>query len=315
MAIGATRRFTGGDIPLEAPKDSFFQFEITTFFVITDMPHDIGNMILDFLSDKVASSLVKPVNHRKFAFKADVFEQYIMATIKVRVYWKENKHFAIEFQRRRGDTLVFNSTFRKAVQYATAAGLQVSLRNAQMPSAINFAPPPLPEQQSRVLGEADLTPILDMAGNVGADSIQAEAASFLAKLTEDDKVTLKLCTPRVFQQVKALLNNSTTEVAYPAARFAKFLMQQQEAGPLIVEHGMLQLMLEKAQSEATSDLVREELAQALQEAASQSKTAVPLVERKRLADALCECSRQMESAVNRMVVQSLRSAQMALSSP
>mmetsp|Transcript_85774 Transcript_85774/g.135473 ORF Transcript_85774/g.135473 Transcript_85774/m.135473 type:complete len:408 (-) Transcript_85774:155-1378(-) len=312
----ATRRFTQADFPLEAPKDSFFQFEITTLFVITDMPHEIGNLLLDFLTDKVASSLVKPVNHRKFAFKADVFEQYIMATIKVRVYWKENKHFAIEFQRRRGDTLVFNSTFQnfqKAIRHATNIGLEVTLRNAQMTNSVNFAPPSLPQQQARELSEADLTPILDMAGQIGMDSIQAEAAAALAKLVEDDTVTLKICTTSVFQQVKTLLQNGTTEVAYPAARFAKYLVQQQEAAPLIVEHGILQLMLEKVQSKTTKDIVREELAQACSMAAHQSKETVPQVERKQLARSLSECTRQMEVAGDLAIAQSLRSAQMALS--
>lgn len=303
----STKRFTEENRPPHVPAASFFQLTLTTLRVLTSMPHEIGNILLDFLTNQVASTLSK-VNHNKFSIKGDVFENFSMCTMKVKVF-QEQEHFAIEFQRRKGDALTFHNVFSKASNYFKSCHLAM----VEGTEILNFTPPPpLPEQQ--VSGEASLAPLLDLAKLTGAPNLQAEAAVALATMAEDNAVALQLCTGHAFQDVKMFFHTSAPELDYPAAHLVYLLAQRQEAATHFAQQGILPLMMEKVRSVETSMVAREEFARGLRIAAQQQSKAT-LPHSVELAHTLSECIQEVAGGVgNDMLVQNLHEAQIALSS-
>merc|ERR1719238_2353373 len=121
----------------------------------------------------------------KFSIKLDVFADSMMCTMKVRVYNQGSGQFAVEFQRRTGDTIAFCATFQKASAYLKRFFTMAdhSSPAEASPMLISFEPPMLPEGLAQEqMNEADLLPLLDMTGLVGAPWLQAEAAVSLSKM-------------------------------------------------------------------------------------------------------------------------------------
>jgi hypothetical protein len=311
-----TARFsdaTAPPAPPAIPTDPYFKLEPTTLYVTSSAPHTIGNVLLDFFEFEVPSTFQK-VNRTKFSIKADVFDKFVMSTIKVKVFAQEKTRFAIEFQYRKGDRMAFNNTYQKATNHVKGAkGIELVGGAVERP-AICLAPPQLPEGMAIDIGEADFTPLLDMATQTCTPSLQAEAAVALAELAEDDAVAPRLCTERVFQEITKLFGSGANEVAYPAANLANKLARRQESAPYVAEQGILPLMLDKVRSTATHSLVRDELSQAVKAAAEwQSSTTLSQTNLFQLAQSLHECSEEMEVMGNSKVAQNLRSARFALS--
>jgi hypothetical protein len=102
-------KFQRGDFPLVLPANPFFKLEMTTFEVSADMPHEVGNKLARELS-KVAA--ITKHTRKKFAIVAVSVEQCVSCKLKVRVYDLEGGNYAVEFQRRAGDAILFNEIYR-----------------------------------------------------------------------------------------------------------------------------------------------------------------------------------------------------------
>lgn len=312
----STARFSEANCPPCAPADVFFKFTLTTLLILSHMPHEIGNHLLDFFTQQVVSTLTK-VNRVKFSFKADVFENYAMCTMKVRVF-QEREHFAIEFQRRKGDAIAFNNVFKQACRYLKSIPFSIVPNAGEEPKMASFAPPPLPGQQVSSVDEAAavLAPLLDIAKLTTAPRLQAEAAAGLATMAEDETLARQMCKEHIFKDVKMLFYASAPEVDYPTARLTRLLAQQQEAATHFAHQSFLPLMVEKVRSVTTCAKAREELASALSAAAQhQSRTTLPQEDQVELARTLSECIAEIsDRSGNDMIVQNLQAAQIALSS-
>eukprot|EP00973_Karenia_brevis_P072801 10110035-Karenia_brevis.AAC.3 len=102
--------FQDGDVPPDLPTDCFFDLAATTGYVISNTPHEIGDRMVKFLREAVDSTIVK-VNRCKFAIKANVSVEGLTFTMKIRIYKLRAAGFAVEFQRRSGDTIGFHRAF------------------------------------------------------------------------------------------------------------------------------------------------------------------------------------------------------------
>jgi len=203
-------RFRDGAYPPDMPSDPLFTLGACTFDVASPV-FAAGNYLLDFLDLGMTSSISK-VNHRKFAIKAQVFLQGMACSLKIRAYRRTQKVCSIEFQRRGGDSLTFNSVYRQAVQYllprCTLVGVvpkaadEDSLQDGSMTSIIE---------------ESALEPIFDMAACTGVPEIQAEAAVALAGLTLHGQVAVSLCSERAIAAIEGLLQVEEPSVAHPTA--------------------------------------------------------------------------------------------------
>ena len=105
------KRFSKLDCPPDVPADPFFDMAVTT--VVSDAePYRIGNDLLD-LFGTIPGKVVK-VNTTKFTIKAEVEIYPAPCLLKVRIYRLGEKQFAVEFQRRSGDSICFQNLFKCA---------------------------------------------------------------------------------------------------------------------------------------------------------------------------------------------------------
>lgn len=304
-----TERFQEADVPPPAPVDSFFEFEVTTLYATSHVPFEIGNSVLDFLTGQVVSTLTK-VRRAKFSIKADVFVDSMMCTVKMRVYSQGSGQFAIEFQRRSGDTLCFNTIFQQASDYLKRQHHMNVGASAQVPSPLSFQQLPTDHLLDSI-DEVDLVPLLDMASLVNAPRLQAEAATSLSQMAAEGKPAVR--SSRVFQCIAELMQKSSTDVAFPTACLLSHLAQQSEAAPLFASHGLLPKLLEKIRSEETDVQVRHKCAQALSAATQwQSGATLPQHDAATLVRELSETLRTKDARWGIDVIQNLEMAQLAL---
>lgn len=175
----STESFMPTDFPPPSPTDSFFKFEMTTLYVTSTFPYEIGNHLLDFLGKEAVSTITK-MRRAKFSIKADVFVDSMMCSLKIRVYRQESGQFAIEVQRRSGDTISFNVTFQKLAAYLKPR--LYMLTDAPDAPAVLFHSDPLLLPQG-TMSDANFAPLFDLAGLVGSPGLQAEASACLSKMT------------------------------------------------------------------------------------------------------------------------------------
>uniref|UniRef100_A0A7S4UWC9 Uncharacterized protein n=1 Tax=Alexandrium monilatum TaxID=311494 RepID=A0A7S4UWC9_9DINO len=251
-------RFTEANIPPDTPSDRFFKLEATTLHLSSRAPWDIGNDLLDFLNTRVVSSITK-VNRQKFTVKADVFIEASSCALKARAYREERGMYALEFQRRSGDSVAFNRLFQQAAEVLSPRFVPVK---AVVEADLDMNRRELSRCSTKD-HKAELTPLLDMAGLLDLPALQAESAAALADMAQDTGSALRLCTRRAFEEIKKLLQADQTDVAYPTARILLFLAQCPEAVPCFADRALLLMMLDKVRSRATSALVQQSLAQAL----------------------------------------------------
>jgi hypothetical protein len=155
------------DWPPEIPEDPHFRFEVTTVLVPSERPYEIGNHLLEFLSTQVVSSNTKvrtpsDTSQQKCSIIADVFSQNLMCNLRVQLYQNpaadqvpgEGATFAVEFQRRSGDSLAFNHTFQQAVEFLKA---RMGLGNLFLPAAAAGSPhPPTRSPSYRIVRLSDV---------------------------------------------------------------------------------------------------------------------------------------------------------------
>lgn len=175
----STESFMPTDFPPPSPTDSFFKFEMTTLYVASTFPYEIGNHLLDFLGKEAVSTITK-MRRAKFSIKADVFVDSMMCSLKIRVYRQESGQFAIELQRRSGDTISFNVTFQKLAAYLKPR--LYMLTDAPDAPVVLFHSDPLSLPQG-TMSDAHFAPLFDLAGLVGSPGLQAEASACLSKMT------------------------------------------------------------------------------------------------------------------------------------
>lgn len=257
----AAHRFSEEDPIPAMPADPLFKLEATTLFAAGgSSAAAIGNAVLDFFGTKVVASVTK-VNQKKCCVKADVFVDGSMCTMKTRVYSQPGACFAIEFQRRCGDGVVFNEVYRKAMEFMrpVCAGFPEPDRDGTGPVVLS----PVPPQMLAAGGvNADVSPLLDMASMVEVPPLQAEAAVALATIAKIEPTPL--CNDRAFCEFKKLVQADSVDVAYPASQLLKHLAHRPEAGRLFAQSGIVSTMLARIlKPTVMCSLVQQELAQAL----------------------------------------------------
>jgi hypothetical protein len=300
-----SERFSETDVPPGVPPDSFFQLNLTSVYVTSHMPAEIGNTLLSFLGEQ--NSIVTKVRHSKFAIKADMFVDMMMCSIKIRVYSQGSGQFAIEFQKRTGDAIAFQNTFQKAVAY-----LKPRLNVVGAMEAPPLAPiQPLGVPAGFVPQETDLMPLIDMMYLAGTPSLQAEAAADISKMAAEGQSSV--WNPYVFQGIGELLRTSSLDVAHPTSRLVLQLSQQMEAAPLFATQGLLRAMLEKVGSQDTNAEVRRLLSQAVLAAAQrQSKATLSDNQAAELLRAFSDTLRMKDYRWGNDVIGNLEMANMAL---
>lgn len=252
-------KFQQEDVPPMQPQSQHFHFEPTTVYIKTTTPHMLGNSVLDFLESQVVASVTK-VSRKKFTVKADAFLENIMCSTKIRIWetQQEKGEFAVEFQRRAGDPFTFGDVYRQACFFLSGR-FQGAMRGGPANAGERILPPP-PPLENFERDEADVAPLLDMAAMEQVPSMQAEAASVLAKLAcEDPNVAKLLCKAESFDEFAKLFKGERLDITYPAARLLSALVMYKEAESVFAQHPLLKIIIQKVAEKATGQIVRLEL--------------------------------------------------------
>lgn len=109
-------RFSSSYAPPKAPEDEAFEFELTTLFMSSSAPADLANEVLSFLEEADGVS-IKKVDQQKFTVKTTSDSDSGACTLEVHFYAQTGNRFAIEFQRREGDSMALNDVFQKALEH------------------------------------------------------------------------------------------------------------------------------------------------------------------------------------------------------
>lgn len=204
---------------------------------------------MNFFVSQVVSELEK-VRTLKYSIKAQVFVEGIACTLKVRVYNKSVgsdglRQYAVEFQRRSGNSFAFASLYRLAADFLKSQF--TCIRGPPDWTPLPVVPPPPAEKTESTL--AEVAPLLDMASNIGVPQQQAEASTALCELArgEDGAVEPLLQNPEAAGAAFLhLLSSASLEIAYPAARALHALADNKEAAQLLAAPGLLQAMVHQA---------------------------------------------------------------------
>jgi len=135
------RRFQATDVPPGVPLNDCFRLQPTTYWLCSADAHDIANMLLDFPTAKVTTTIptakvittIIKVSHAKFSIKVKICIDGSDCVAKLRMYSKDaNRALALELQRRSGCSLVFNSFYQEVGCYLAARqkSVQLELLNA-----------------------------------------------------------------------------------------------------------------------------------------------------------------------------------------
>lgn len=269
-ASNETERFNEMDGRPPMPSHALFGLEVTTFYVPHAAPWEIGNHVLDLLSSRPSS--VRQVCRKRHTIKAVSFLDRAMCTLQVRLYSDPQPgKYAVEFQRLNGDCLAFNHSYQQAAKYMM---LHYEALEGGPEVFIDFSPPAL-HMAVGDLTEEDLYPLLDMAGSTEHPSVQAECASSLANIAEQDAHAREyLCNSSSFDEIGKLLDSDDTAVGYPTARLLASLAKCPRATERFASTGLLPKIVDKLRSERICSLVKEELAEVLRLAAELSASAL-----------------------------------------
>lgn len=275
MVAGAgPERFKEADAPPPMPTNPLFRLETTTVRVLPDNMGGsyIGDVLLEFLDKKVVSTILK-INRRKYTIKAHVFLDHIMCTLKIRVYEQPSGGtYAVEFQRRSGDAVVFGHAFCEGKKHILMHFASASAEEAPKVDFVpRIAPQNLPQASTGGLQNFDATPLFDMVGLDDNLSCQAEAAVALADIAQDAQAAAAagLGDERSLADLKKLLQVDAMEVSFPTSRMLLSLAECPQATSCFTDESLLSTMLEKVRSRATPELVQQQLAQAVSTAIKQ----------------------------------------------
>jgi len=102
--------------PPRAPEDKGFEFELTTLFMSSSAPVELSNDVLKFLKEEDGVT-VKKVDQRAFTVRAESDSDAGTCNLKVSIYAQGGKKYAVEFQRRSGDSTALNDVYQKALDH------------------------------------------------------------------------------------------------------------------------------------------------------------------------------------------------------
>lgn len=294
-----------GVVPPELPADPLFQLEATAIYLANSNAHAVWHDLLEFFDGHVTASVTK-MSPNKFALKADLYsEEHTMCSLKTRIYTcPKQDSLVVEFQRREGDGVAFNKGFRHASTYlkARSGSSRIEEHRADGPSVFDAG---------KEAANAPLGPVLDLA-RLGADQTgpKAEAAAALARkarMALDDGVPMQ-CVGEALEALKATLEGEGAGVAFPTACALHLMAKLPEAEEGFIQHGLLQLMLEKMRSQQPSyrdQLARSQLAEALRRAAT---SCAPRLLPAEIAVLRTELHYVMQEETNAQIHQSLQEA-------
>jgi len=124
-----SRKFQATDVPPEVPSNGCFRLHPMTYWLREVDAHVIANMLLDFLTSKVTTTITK-VSHLKFSIKVSICIDGSDCVAKLRIYSNNAKlsmysknaknAFALELQRCSGCGLVFNRFYQEVGCYLAA---------------------------------------------------------------------------------------------------------------------------------------------------------------------------------------------------
>jgi len=206
-----------------------------------ESPAEVAESIRQFLQTQVAGIITK-VSPKKFSVKAHVFHEVsgcpMHCLLKARV-WRSDAEVLVEFCRRRGDSLVFQNIFQKAVQF-----LMTKFDSATEAAMSDVAPPPAPKQLTLACSAtpSELLPLFDML-NSNLESAQAEAiASLVAVATLSTAGAAAVCDALLaFSDPDFLttcIESSCSEVSFPAMCLQSTLGNMQSKAPPLVQRYM-----------------------------------------------------------------------------
>ncbi|CAK0811348.1 unnamed protein product [Prorocentrum cordatum] len=268
--------FTNNDNPLPAPTGKYSGLSSTVHKVKTDEPARVGNSLLKFMSEylpsqSVFAELLKPIpskEHKtKYSMKLLTFVQSNWCQLKVKMYEAAEDVYLIEFQRRSGDSLAFNSVYRLAEKYLLDHGfpLEGSGSRGGGRGLCRFVPPSVPlqlmedEEVPWVEPECMLGPVFDLSRSKCA-RYQAEGATAIAEMAKaaEEKPKQKFPWSEELKDVMyKLLEVQETIVAFPAVKALHSLAKVHPEARKVAAEKRVAAALEHSRS----SLVRGEAAQ------------------------------------------------------
>lgn len=243
-SLKGVHRFSSTSFLPRPCLDKFVQLTETTLYMLADgNACHLLNGLLDFLERQVTASIVK-VNHQKFTIKADVIIDSTSCTLKIRTHSLQCGKWAVEFQRRKGDSVCFLAAYQLASQYLTGQFTGVESNTGAKPER-----PLLPLEPksgfSSVQDENPFEPLLQMAGLIDQPDLQAEAALALVDLVEAHAIDASsLYGSHGLEKIGQLLKSKDRfDILYPVTRLLQVLAQNPEAALLINANRTIQTFL------------------------------------------------------------------------
>lgn len=145
-----------GELPLESfssehvarpvPAGKLFELHATTFVVGGPNAAEVANEVLRFLSSIIGAVATK-VKHQKFTIKASLNTTTGTCTLKARVYSRSAGKFAVEFQRRSGDSVALNQVFEQALLHFEKQLVDVLPRNLGRDEVDSVFPLPMQDAE------------------------------------------------------------------------------------------------------------------------------------------------------------------------
>lgn len=225
--------------PPPTSTDAFFELSVTTTYVqLGDTGHhiaDVANALLAWKWMGTLATKFEKVRPMKYTITLTVVMMNVMAKLKVRMYLKCDRIYAVELQNCRSDTNTVHNVYVKMDAFLRNGFKVVNEdgNNAEPPLIIKpydncFGCEDLDDlnypddDQCEYLAtsvQTALLPIFQMANRVSQPTLQAEAAEILFKLTEpndefDQEATEILCTDITFEALRSLLSSSYPEVDF-----------------------------------------------------------------------------------------------------
>lgn len=263
------------------PVDTFFQLEQTTIVVNHVSAAQIGNCMLDFMGSE-ATGFITKINPVKFTIKADMALDGCFFATKVRIYRQAFGQYAIEMQRRSGDSVAFLKFYRCASQYVDSCINSDDLARTTELEAPTFEQAPFPVDAGV---EASAAPLLDLAESCNPE-LQAEAVQGLSQLAKDPNMALELCSSQALMVVQTLLPIVCFRIAEPLSRLLGCLVLLHAAQHHFADQRLLQTMIDNVSAQATGKHASEQLALAVYHATSQQATQLSSEANRMLAMAL-----------------------------
>jgi len=217
-------QFLSGDVPPALPVDPYFRLEGTTVHLKNLSPVQIGNGLINMLRHEAAASITK-MSRIKFTVKAFVHVDSVSCDVKIRVY-KQEFGYAVEFQRRSGDTLAFQGLYRLALEhldYYSRVACEEQHTFASANRSMVMQVPSEVRQEGFSKQEFSIAPLLEMARGTSDVCLQSEVAEALAGYASDANLSWQLSTPDALEVRENLSLVDHVSVAHPMRRLTAAL--------------------------------------------------------------------------------------------